>query len=330
MRLSVLDLAPVDPDTPFESALTDIVQLAQSAEQRGFERVWYAEHHNMPTIASSATSVLIGHVANHTSTIRLGAGGVMLPNHSPLVIAEQFGTLATLHPNRIDLGLGRAPGTDQRTVHALRRDPAAAESFPNDVVELQDFLAGRQPIPGVQAAPVAQTPPPLYILGSSLFGAQLAAQLGLPYAFASHFAPEMLLQALQAYRDNFKPSDHLSEPYVIVGANVIGHQDADVASEIEHAVLKQRVGMFLGRAASRKFTDEELDLIMDSPQGQQIINMMRVRAVGDGPAIERQLNVIQEQTEADEIMIAFHGRSPEERRGGLELTADVLLSPTNV
>ena len=176
MRISALYLAPADKQASYESALSDIVRLAQRAEARGLERVWYAEHHNMAAIASSATSVLIAHVAAHTSTIRLGSGGVMLPNHSPLVIAEQFGTLAALHPNRIDVGLGRAPGTDQKTFLALRRDPQASERFPSDVVELQSFLAGGEPIPGVKAAPVAQTPPPLYILGSSLFGATLAAQ----------------------------------------------------------------------------------------------------------------------------------------------------------
>ncbi|HJE89533.1 MAG TPA: LLM class flavin-dependent oxidoreductase, partial [Dietzia timorensis] len=256
MRISALDLAPADKQASYESALSDIVRLAQRAEARGLERVWYAEHHNMAAIASSATSVLIAHVAANTSTIRLGSGGVMLPNHSPLVIAEQFGTLAALHPNRIDVGLGRAPGTDQKTFLALRRDPQASERFPSDVVELQSFLAGGEPIPGVKAAPVAQTPPPLYILGSSLFGATLAAQLGLPYAFASHFAPDQMLHALSAYRENFQPSDQLAEPYAIVGANVVSHEDREVAAEIERHVLKDRVSMFVKRANSeaRDFT----------------------------------------------------------------------------
>lgn len=329
MRLSVLDLAPADPDTTYEEALADIVRLAQAAEKRGYERVWYAEHHNMPAIASSATSVLIAHVAAHTESIRLGAGGVMLPNHSPLVIAEQFGTLAALHPGRIDLGLGRAPGSDQKTFLALRRDPQASERFPSDVVELQAFLDGQKPIEGVGAAPFAATPPPLYILGSSLFGASLAAQLGLPYAFASHFAPDMLLQALALYRENFRPSEHLAEPYAIVGANVIGHADRGVAEEIAHSVLKRRVGQFVkrGNGEAREFTDDELELILDSPQGRQIAGMMRVRAVGNADDVRRTLSEIATQTRADELMLAFHGRTPDERLGGLDIAAEAALAP---
>lgn len=324
MRISALDLAPADKQTSYESALSDIVRLAQRAEARGLERVWYAEHHNMAAIASSATSVLIAHVAANTSTIRLGSGGVMLPNHSPLVIAEQFGTLAALHPDRIDVGLGRAPGTDQKTFLALRRDPQASERFPSDVVELQTFLAGGEPIPGVKAAPLAQTPPPLYILGSSLFGATLAAQLGLPYAFASHFAPDQMLHALSAYRENFQPSEQLAEPYAIVGANVVAHEDREVAAEIEHQVLKDRVSMFVKRANSeaRDFTDDELELILDSPQGRQITSMMRVRAVGDRDDVRRALDQLQLQTGADEIMLAFHGRTSAERLGALDIAAD--------
>jgi luciferase family oxidoreductase group 1 len=190
--LSILDLAIIGRGETAADALRCSVTLAQRAEQHGYRRIWYAEHHNMASIASSATSVLIAHVAAHTTTIRLGAGGVMLPNHAPLTIAEQFGTLATLHPGRIDLGLGRAPGSDQNTMRALRRDDRASERFPDDVVELQAFLRGTSRIPGVDAVPGAGTNVPLFILGSSLFGAQLAADLGLPYAFASHFAPAAL------------------------------------------------------------------------------------------------------------------------------------------
>src|SRR5881628_3039133 len=203
--------------------------MAQSAEKLGYRRVWYAEHHNMASIASSATSVLIGHVADHTSTIRLGAGGVMLPNHAPLTIAEQFGTLETLHPGRIDLGLGRAPGSDQATMRAMRRDPMSSDSFPQDVLELQGFLTGRTRIPGVNATPGDGTNVPLYILGSSLFGAQLAAALGLPYAYASHFAPQMMMQALEIYRATFRPSAQLDRPYVMLGFNVFAADSDDHA-----------------------------------------------------------------------------------------------------
>src|SRR5919205_461446 len=211
--LSVLDLAPIAPGDTVGEAIAASVALAQRAEEAGFGRVWYAEHHNMPTIASSATSVLMAHVGAHTSSIRLGAGGVMLPNHSPLTIAEQFGTLEAVHPGRIDLGLGRAPGSDQNTTYALRRDPRSADRFPQDVLELQGYLAGETRVHGVDAVPGKGSNVPLYILGSSMFGATLAAALGLPYAFASHFAPQMLEAAVATYRHEFKPSAQLDAPY---------------------------------------------------------------------------------------------------------------------
>ncbi len=229
--LSVLDLAPIASGGTARESFEASVALAQAAERNGYRRVWYAEHHNMASIASSATSVLIAHVAAHTTSIRLGAGGVMLPNHSPLVIAEQFGTLATLHPDRIDLGLGRAPGSDQTTARAMRRDAAASNQFPEDVLELQAYLAGESRIPGVQAVPGAGTRVPLYILGSSLFGAQLAAALGLPYAFASHFAPAALEQAVATYRREFRPSEQLAEPYVLAAVNAVAADDAADAQQ---------------------------------------------------------------------------------------------------
>lgn len=201
--LSILDLAQIEEGVSPRDTFDTSVTVAQHAETWGYCRVWYAEHHNMPTIASSATSVLIGHVATQTSTIRLGAGGVMLPNHAPLTIAEQFGTLETLHPGRIDLGLGRAPGSDQNTVRALRRDHSSADTFPQDVLELQAYLGDETRIPGVEATPGKGTNVPLYILGSSLFGAKLAAALGLPYSFASHFAPNALEDAVAVYRREF-------------------------------------------------------------------------------------------------------------------------------
>src|SRR5580692_2920809 len=212
--LSLLDLAFIGPRQTARDAFDACVKTAQRAEALGYRRVWYAEHHNMPTIGSSATSVLIEHVASKTSTIRVGAGGIMLPNHAPLVIAEQFGTLEALHPGRIDLGLGRAPGTDPVTTRALRRNLASADTFPEDVLELQGYLAGETRVPGVNATPGRGANVPLYILGSSLFGARLAATLGLPYAFASHFAPHALLDAIAAYRSEFRPSEQLEQPYV--------------------------------------------------------------------------------------------------------------------
>src|SRR5919202_816808 len=219
--LSVLDLAPISRGATATESIAASVALAQQAERCGYTRVWYAEHHNMPTIASSATSVLIAHVGAQTTSIRLGAGGVMLPNHSPLVIAEQFGTLEAMYPGRIDLGLGRAPGSDQNTMYALRRNPNSADTFPQDVLELQAYLAGETRVPGVDAIPGKGSRVPLFVLGSSMFGATLAAALGLPYAFASHFAPAMLEAAVAAYRQEFRPSEQLDRPYVIAGVNVV-------------------------------------------------------------------------------------------------------------
>jgi luciferase family oxidoreductase group 1 len=228
--LSVLDLAFVPEGGTAADALHNSVDLARLAERHGYRRFWLAEHHNMVGIASAATAVAIGYVAGGTSTIRVGAGGIMLPNHAPMIIAEQFGTLATLYPGRIDLGLGRAPGTDQATLRALRRDPMGAESFPRDVLELQALLGPLQPGQTVQAVPGTDTKVPLWILGSSLFGAELAAMLGLPYAFASHFAPDALMPALDTYRQNFRPSEQLERPHAMVGVNIIA---ADTDAEAQ-------------------------------------------------------------------------------------------------
>src|ERR1700749_1367441 len=227
--LSILDLAAVGPEETVAESFAGSVELARTAERSGYRRIWYAEHHNISSIASSATAVLIAHIGAHTETIRLGAGGIMLPNPSPLVIAEQFGTLEILHPGRIDLGLGRAPGSDIAAMRALRRDELSSERFPQDVQELQGLLSDNSPISGVVAIPGKGTHVPLYILGSSLFGAQLAAVLGLPYAFASHFAPHALFDALQVYREGFKPSGQLAEPYAMAGVGVIAAADKENA-----------------------------------------------------------------------------------------------------
>lgn len=323
VRLSILDLAPVSRHESVADSLAGSVALAQTAERLGFERVWYAEHHNMPTIASSATAVLIAHVAAHTSTIRLGAGGVMLPNHSPLVIAEQFGTLATLHPNRIDLGLGRAPGTDQRTLQALRRDPRVAEQFPHDVRELQGYLSGASIVDGVQAVPGAGTNVPLTILGSSLFGAELAAAYGLPYAFASHFAPDLLLQAVRVYRESFQPSAQLAEPYVIAAFNAIVAPTREEAAEMDAVVRRSRIRSFLlrGAAAAESLSDEDLDVLAESPQGRQVLGMMRRSVVGTGEDAVAAIDAFAAEASADEVMLAVHGTRADERTRALELIA---------
>src|SRR5580765_3052983 len=249
----------------------------------------------MPSIASSATSVLIAHVAANTETIRLGSGGIMLPNHSPLVIAEQFGTLASLHPGRIDLGLGRAPGTDQVTMRALRRDPTAADTFPQDVLELQGYLTGPSRIPGIEATPGRGTDVPLYILGSSLFGAQLAAQLGLPYAFASHFAPDALEQAVAVYRDRFEPSAQLAEPYVIAGVNALD------------AAVRRRILQFVARG--RTLSPEEQEVVLASPAAAQVAGMVRYRAVGTAEQVRDGLAAFAKHADADELILATQASS---------------------
>src|SRR5689334_926025 len=294
--LSILDLAPISRGETAGSSIAASVALAQRAEEAGYERVWYAEHHNMPRIASSATSVLISHVGAHTRTIRLGAGGVMLPNHSPLTIAEQFGTLDAMYPGRIDLGLGRAPGSDQNTMYALRRDEHSADRFPQDVLELQAYLAGETRVPGVDAVPGKGSNVPLYVLGSSMFGATLAAALGLPYAFASHFAPAMLEPAVAAYRKEFRPSAQLAQPYVIAGVNAIA---AD--------------------------TGEAADLLLQSPAGRHIEQMLTHSAVGTGPEVAEYLEGFAKQADADELIVAFQSPSTEERLRSITLTAEALL-----
>ena len=323
--LSVLDLAPISSGQTAGESFAASVLLAQAAERSGHRRVWYAEHHNMGSIASSATSVLIAHIAAHTTSIRLGAGGVMLPNHSPLVIAEQFGTLAELHPGRIDLGLGRAPGSDTTTMRALRRDATSSDRFPQDVLELQGFLGEESRIPGVRAVPGRGTHVPLSILGSSLFGAQLAAQLGLPYAFASHFAPDLLGEAVQTYRRDFRPSEQLAEPYAIVGVNVVTAPDADEADALWADARRARTRSMLkrtpaGRAAIEGFTGEDLDAFLATPQGQGIAGMMRCTAVGTPEHVHEQLEAFAAAAQADELICAHAPRDVEARVRSVELT----------
>ncbi|OLT45227.1 alkane 1-monooxygenase [Saccharomonospora sp. CUA-673] len=319
LPLSVLDLATVGKEESVGDGLRASVALAQRAEQLGYQRVWYAEHHNMSAIASSATSVLIAHVAANTESIRLGSGGVMLPNHSPLVIAEQFGTLAELHPGRIDLGLGRAPGTDQNTLRALRRDPSAAEYFPQDVQELQGYLGERSLVPGVKATPGKGTNVPLYILGSSLFGAKLAAALGLPYGFASHFAPDALQQAVAAYRAEFQPSEQLTEPYVIAGVNVIAADTTEEAEQDNQVVKRQRLRLLAGRG--RTFTDAEADVVLDSPQGKPIMDMVRYSGVGTADQAAEYVEWFGKHADADELIVAHQSPTLEKRLHSAELLA---------
>ena len=252
VQYSVLDLSPIVQGGTAAESFRNSLDLAQHAERWGYKRFWVAEHHGLPGVASAATSVVIAYIAGGTSSIRVGAGGIMLPNHSPIVIAEQFGTLESLYPGRIDLGLGRAPGTDQRTLRALRRDPTSADSFPQDVRELQSFLGPVRPGQTVQAVPGAGLNVPIWILGSSLFGAQLAAELGLPYAFASHFAPDALMLALQTYRTQFKPSAQLDRPYAMVGVNVIAAETDAEAQRLFTSTQQALPTLCVARAANSR------------------------------------------------------------------------------
>ncbi|GLE57521.1 putative luciferase-like protein [Mycobacteroides chelonae] len=321
--MSILDLARVAPHETVAESFAASVDIARHAEALGFHRVWYAEHHNMRSIASSATSVLIGHVATQTSTIRLGAGGIMLPNHSPLQIAEQFGTLETLHPGRIDLGLGRAPGTDQVTLRALRHSPADAEHFPQDVIELQAYLSEQSRVPGVTATPGHGTHVPLYILGSSLFGAQLAAVLGLPYGFASHFAPPALRDAVALYRREFQPSEQLPEPYVIAGVNVIAADDEDTAREQYQSALIERAKLFLHRGGGPRLTDDEARAALESPAGQQIKAMTKYFAVGTPDQVSAYLDDFAQLAEADELIVVPNAPDRKLQLRSLEIVAEV-------
>ncbi|HEY8378840.1 MAG TPA: LLM class flavin-dependent oxidoreductase [Nannocystis sp.] len=326
--LSLLDLAFVGTNETVRESLEGSVRLAQRAEALGYLRVWYAEHHNIESIASSATAVLIAHVAAHTRTIRVGAGGVMLPNHAPLTIAEQFGTLATLHPGRVDLGLGRAPGTDAHTLRALRRDPSAADNFPQDVLELQGYLRGEPPIPHVHAIPGRGTNVPLYILGSSLFGAELAARLGLPYAFASHFAPQMLHEAVGLYRARFEPSQQLERAYVIAAVNVIAADSTEEALAQRERRRRAVVRSLFGRPG-RRLEEADVDAILDSPYAAQFDQMFTYTALGTGAAVRAYLERFQAEVGADELMVVHQADTVAGRLRSLEIVAEAWgLSPT--
>ena len=322
--LSLLDLATVGRDQPVAEALERTVTLAQKADELGvFQRLWFAEHHNMSRIASAATSVLVAHIAARTERIRVGSGGVMLPNHSPLVIAEQFGTLAELHPDRIDLGLGRAPGTDGATMRALRTDPRASDSFPQDVRELQGYLSGNTLIEGIHAYPGRGTNVPLYILGSSLFGAQLAAAYGLPYAFASHFAPDALQQAVRVYRERFTPSEQLQEPHVIAALNVIAADESETAAAAHEKVLHARVRMLAGRVGSGQIDDEMVVALLDTQVGAQARHMLTHTVIGNPDEVAAGLAEFATLSDADELMFTNPAPGMDQRLRTLEIVAEI-------
>jgi luciferase family oxidoreductase group 1 len=320
--LSILDLARVTVDADARVALDHARDLAAHAERLGFRRFWLAEHHNFPGIASAATAVAIAHVAAGTRSIRVGAGGIMLPNHAPIVIAEQFGTLARLYPDRIDLGLGRAPGTDQATVRALRRTPMAADTFPQDVLELQAYLAPVQPGQRVQAVPAAGTEVPIWILGSSAFGSRLAAELGLPYAFASHFAPDFLLPALELYRRYFKPSKQLAAPYAMVGVNVIAAPTDLEARRLATTQQMSFTDLVRGVHGLSKPPIDDIDAYWSPAERARAHHMLARSVAGSVETVRAGLQSLYAETAADELIIVTDVFDHALRKRSLELTAE--------
>lgn len=322
--LSVLDLVPILEGKIAANSFRSSLYLAQHVEKWGYNRYWLAEHHNMAGIASSATSVLIGFIAGGTSTIRVGSGGIMLPNHAPLVIAEQFGTLESLYPGRIDLGLGRAPGSDQVTAMALRRDLRGnVEDFPQHVLEIQSYFAPSLPGAKVRAVPGEGLQVPLWLLGSSTFGAQLAALMGIPYAFASHFAPTSLHQALQLYRQNFRPSDSLQKPYSMACVNVIAADTDEEADRLATSLYNSFLNVIRGTAYPLKAPVESMDSIWNDAEEFAVKSMLRYSFIGAPATIEAQLNRFLHETGVDELMITTHVFDQTARLHSYELLSDI-------
>lgn len=323
MKLSVLDLAPVVEGNTPRDALLNARDLARHVERLGYHRFWMAEHHNMIGIASAATSVALGFVAEGTNTIRIGSGGVMLPNHSPMVIAEQFGTLESLYPGRIDLGLGRAPGTDQRTLRALRRGPDSADQFPRDVQELQAFFAEVQPGQPIQAVPGGGLNVPLWILGSSTFGAQLAGILGLPYAFASHFAPDALMQALAAYRQRFEPSAQIQSPYAMACVNVICADTDAEARRLFTSLQQAFVNMTRNTRGKMQPPIDDIETYWSGPEKAQAQHMLTYAFVGSPATVKRELQEFVRVTGIDELMVTGSIYDHQARLRSFELLAGI-------
>jgi luciferase family oxidoreductase group 1 len=318
---SVLDLAPITEGSDASQSFRNTLDLAQHAERWGFQRYWLAEHHGMPGIASAATAVVIGHVAAGTSTIRVGAGGIMLPNHSPLVIAEQFGTLEALFPGRIDLGLGRAPGSDQAAARAMRRSLTSGDEFPQDVVELMGYFEPAEPGQRVRAVPGEGLKVPLWILGSSLFGAQLAAALGLPYAFASHFAPEQLMEAIALYRAQFRPSAQLEKPFVMLGFNVFAADSDEEAAVLATSMQQAFVNLRSGRPSRLKPPVPGYTDLLAPHEKALLANVLSSSAIGSLDTVRTRLAAFIERTGADELMITCQMFDHEARVHSFEIAA---------
>ena len=328
MRYSLLDLAPIPEGADAAQSIRNSVALAQAAEGWGYHRYWLAEHHNMPGIASSATAVMIGHIAAATRTIRVGSGGIMLPNHSPLVIAEQFGTLATIHGDRIDLGLGRAPGTDGATAQALRRNMSQQDTFPRDVLELMAYLGDPEPGQSLYAIPGEGTKVPVWILGSSLYGAQLAAHLGLPYAFASHFAPEALSQAVEVYRRGFQPSEYLAQPHFMMAMNIFAADTEDEATRLKTSMQQAFIRLRSGQPSKLPRPVDRIEDVADPAWIRAVNQSLSVSATGTRDTIRPQIAKLIEAYRPDEIMVAGQIHDPAARQHSFEIAAEVLASFT--
>jgi luciferase family oxidoreductase group 1 len=323
VRLSVLDLSPVTEGSDVSQSLKNTLDLARHAERLGYRRFWLAEHHNMPGIASAATSVVIGHVAAGTSTIRVGAGGIMLPNHAPLVIAEQFGTLAALHPGRIDLGLGRAPGTDMATARALRRHLEGADNFPQDVVELLGWFKPAAEAQRVRAVPGEGQDVQVWILGSSTYGAQLAAMLGLPYSFASHFAPADLEAALAIYRERFQPSEYLAEPYAMPALSVYAAPTDEEARLLFTSQQQAFVNLRTGRPGKLPPPVENYEQMLDPAARAMLAHALAAAVVGSPETVKRGIEAFARRTNANELMVTSHIFDHAARVRSFEILADV-------
>ncbi len=319
--LSVLDLAAVREGGTVAESFRNTLTLAQSAEQWGYKRYWLAEHHNITGIASAATSVLIGYVAGGTKTIRVGSGGIMLPNHAPLIIAEQFGTLEALYPGRIDLGLGRAPGTDQLTARALGRDPRAGDHFPALVEELMRYLGSVSPSQPIQAVPGGGSHVPIWLLGSSTFSAQLAAELGLPFAFAGQFAPQMMLEALDLYRENFKPSATLKKSYAMIGLPVLAADTDEQAEYLATSTRQRALRLIRGQPIYTPPPVATLDGLWNPAEKQAVESRLTAAMIGGPETIERKLTEFLQLTKADELMLHTDCYRPEDRLRSYEIVA---------
>ncbi|WP_026480938.1 LLM class flavin-dependent oxidoreductase [Ahrensia sp. 13_GOM-1096m] len=323
-KFSLLDLSPVPEGKSAADALANTVELAKAAEAAGYHRFWLAEHHNMPGIASAATAVVIGHVAGATKTMRIGAGGIMLPNHAPLVIAEQFGTLATLYPDRIDLGLGRAPGTDMATARALRRHMAPDDSFPQDVQELIGYLGDTPDNAKVRAIPGAGTHVPVWILGSSLYGAQLAAHLGLPYAFASHFAPDQLAQALKIYRASFQPSEHLKQPYAMMAAGVCAAETDAEAEYLRSSQYLAFANLRTGKPGKLPHPTHDIASQIPAPILDGVKHALSCSATGSAETVKNRLGSLIDTYQPDEIMVTGMIHDSAARVRSFQIAAGIL------